>query len=278
MMPRGRWDHLTPSSKVVPMLTRTGRRRWMILAALGVLLVPAMVRAQGTTPTGPAVTTPVPILLYHHIATAPRHTPAAQATLYVPAAVFRRQLAAVSAAGYEAVTLDQVFAAWRGEGTLPDKPVVLSFDDGYGSQYRSARPVLKAHGWPGVLNLIVNNRFPDPIPAGQVRSLIAAGWELDAHTLSHPDLTKIPREQMVREVADSRTQLQQAYDQPVDFLAYPYGHVNAAVAAAVRNAGYLGATTTASGIARPTTDPDRLPRIIVSPKATPARLVKQLGG
>jgi peptidoglycan/xylan/chitin deacetylase (PgdA/CDA1 family) len=59
--------------------------------------------------------------------------------------------------GYHAVTLDRVWQAWHGRARLPSKPVVLSFDDGYGGDFGTAMPVLRRRGWPGVLNLLVAN-------------------------------------------------------------------------------------------------------------------------
>jgi peptidoglycan/xylan/chitin deacetylase (PgdA/CDA1 family) len=88
----------------------------------------------------------------------------------------------------------------------------------------------------------------------------------------------VSRARLAREVVSARTQLERTYGVPVDFLAYPYGHVNARVAGVVADAGYLGATVTGGGFATPTGDPRRLPRIIVSPRMTPAQLVARLGG
>lgn len=231
---------------------------------------PSIAAPSATVADGPAV----PILLYHHVATAPRHS--SKAALYVSVALFRQQIAALADAGYEAVTIDQVWRSWQGGDPLPAHPVVLSFDDGYASHYRTALPVLRARGWTGVLNLIVHNRYPEAISAMQVRGLIAAGWELDAHTLTHPDLTKISRARLIAEVSDSRSQLKARYGVPVNFMAYPYGHVNAQVEQVVREAGYLGATTTKFGLASPATDPERLPRVIVGSRTSGRALVAKL--
>ena len=82
---------------------------------------------------------------------------------------------------------------------------MLTFDDGYLSDVQDALPVLKARHWPGVLNLEVANLKPvwGIRPPG-VRKLLAAGWELDAHTLTHPDLTKVDAARLREEVTGSR--------------------------------------------------------------------------
>lgn len=193
---------------------------------------------------------PVPILMYHVVTTAPADAPYPE--LYVPRADFAGQVAWLAAHGYHAVTLQRVFDSWRGAVKLPAKPVVFSFDDGYLTQVRNALPVLKARHWPGVLNLEVRNLEPvwGIRPPG-IRKLLAAGWELDAHTLTHPDLTKIGAAQLREEVAGSREAIRKRFHVPVNFFCYPAGRYDATVVAAVQAAGYLGATTTNYGLARP---------------------------
>jgi peptidoglycan/xylan/chitin deacetylase (PgdA/CDA1 family) len=193
---------------------------------------------------------PVPILMYHVLSAPPANAPYPE--LYVRPADFAGQVAWLAAHGYHAVTLQRVFDSWRGAATLPSRPVVLSFDDGYLSDVRTALPVLKARHWPGVLNLEVANLKPvwGVRPPG-VRKLIAAGWEIDAHTLTHPDLTTVDATRLREEVTGSRTEIRKMFHVPVNFFCYPAGRYDDAVIAAVQRAGFLGATTTNYGLARP---------------------------
>jgi peptidoglycan/xylan/chitin deacetylase (PgdA/CDA1 family) len=151
--------------------------------------------------------------------------------------------------GYEAVTLDRVYHAWHGDAVLPARPVVLTFDDGSRSHYTNALPILREHGWPGVLNLDVSNLEPSwGIQPRRVRELIAAGWEIDAHSLTHPDLSSLSGEALLREVAGSHTNIRRRFGVPVNFFCYPAGRYDSEVVAAVEAAGYLGATTTEPGL------------------------------
>jgi peptidoglycan/xylan/chitin deacetylase (PgdA/CDA1 family) len=193
---------------------------------------------------------PVPILMYHVISDAPASAP--YPDLYVPRARFGAQVGWLARHGYHAVTLQRVFDSWRGSATLPAKPVVLSFDDGYLSQLRNAGPILKARHWPGVLNLEVRNLKPvwGIRPPG-IRRLIGWGWEIDAHTINHPDLTTLGDDQLREEVAGSRAAIHRLFHVPVNFFCYPSGRYNETVIAAVQAAGYLAATTTNYGPAKP---------------------------
>jgi peptidoglycan/xylan/chitin deacetylase (PgdA/CDA1 family) len=188
--------------------------------------------------------------MYHVIADAPPGV--AFPDLFVRPADFAAQMNWLAAHGFRAVTLHQVYEYWLRGTALPTQPIVLSFDDGYLGQHTKAMPVLRKLHWPGVLNLKVNalkSRYT--LPAWRVRQMLAAGWELDAHTITHPDLTHVGDAQLWNEVHGSRVELQRMFHVPVDFFCYPSGRYNAHVVAAVRRAGYLGATTTNYGLARP---------------------------
>jgi peptidoglycan/xylan/chitin deacetylase (PgdA/CDA1 family) len=203
----------------------------------------------------------VPILMYHVINAPPPGTPVP--ALWVPRGELAAEMKYLADQGYHAVTLQQVWDAWKRGGLLPAKPIVISFDDGYLSDYTNALPILREHGWPGVLNLEVNQTREDLRP-DRVKALIAAGWEVDAHTISHADLTSVDDATLEREVSGSRQQIQQQYGVPVNFFCYPAGRFDERVIRAVRPSGYLGATTTEDGLASPRQDPYELHRIRVS--------------
>ena len=111
------------------------------------------------TATGRPGTAPVPILMYHVIAPPP--SGAAFPSLYVPQDEFTAQMQALKAAGWHAVTMDQLEAYWkRGVPLGSPKPIVISFDNGYHSQYANALPVLKQLGWVGTENLQLSGLPP----------------------------------------------------------------------------------------------------------------------
>jgi peptidoglycan/xylan/chitin deacetylase (PgdA/CDA1 family) len=189
-------------------------------------------------------TGPVPILEYHVLGAAPADEP--YPDLYVSRPDFHKQMNWLDEHGYEAVTLEQVEEAWYSHGTLPPKPVVISFDDGYRPQFTYALPELRRHGWAGVLNLKAEGS--DLYPSN-IEAMIAAGWEIAAHTIHHLDLTELEGPQLKEEVAGSRHILQREYGVPVDNFCYPAGRFDTAVITAVEAAGYRGATTEIHGYA-----------------------------
>jgi peptidoglycan/xylan/chitin deacetylase (PgdA/CDA1 family) len=211
----------------------------------------------------------VPILMYHAIGSPPANTPYPE--LYVSARDFRAHVAWLAAHGYHAVTLRRVYDNWIRGSSLPTRPVVLSFDDGYPGHVDVALPELSARGWPGVLNLHIGNLIP-----ARVRELVRGGWEIDSHTFSHLDLTTLDRRTLRREIAGSRAWIRGVLHVRADFFCYPSGRYDDTVVREIRRAGYLGATTTVYGFATPRDGLWTLRRVRVNGSDGVAGLAKNL--
>jgi peptidoglycan/xylan/chitin deacetylase (PgdA/CDA1 family) len=208
----------------------------------------------GSAPAGQTTTTypadwaphpgPVPILEYHAIQ--PPIAGSVYPELFVTQADFQHQMQWLKDQGYEAVTLNQVEDSWYEHGELPAKPIVVSLNDGYLSQYVAAFPEMQHLGWKGVLNLKASG---SDLPDEDAKKMIDAGWELASHTITQPDLTTLDSAQLQREVAGSREILRTRFGVPVDNFCYPSGRYDDTVIAAVQKAGYRGAESEVFGVA-----------------------------
>jgi peptidoglycan/xylan/chitin deacetylase (PgdA/CDA1 family) len=216
---------------------------------------------------------PVPILMYHVVGPTPPG--ASLPGLYVSRADFASQLGWLAREGYHPVTLDAVDRYWRGMAKLPSRPIVLSFDDGYREQFTIAEPLLRSHHWPGVLDLDYAQLVHESLTGPMVRRMLADGWELDSHTMTHPDLTTVDATALRWELVRSRELLRRQFGVPVHFFCYPMGKFDARVVRAVRAAGYWGATTIRMGLARPS-EMFRLARIRVDSVDGPRELATKL--
>jgi peptidoglycan/xylan/chitin deacetylase (PgdA/CDA1 family) len=236
----------------------------------------ARAKARGGGPPG---TEPVPILMYHVIAEPPAGAPFPG--LYVAPTEFAEQMQALKQSGWHAVTLDQVSEYWkRGVPLGAGKPIVISFDNGYQSQYTQALPVLRRLGWVGVENIQLSGLPPSQggFGKGQIQGLLDAGWELDTQGISHADLITLDAQQLHYQVAVARQLVQRRYHVPVNWFCYPSGHYNATVLAAVAAAGYRGSTTVIPGWAHRGDDPYRLHRLRVLGGTSAAQLLALLSG
>ena len=191
----------------------------------------------------------VPILMYHYVRTPPDpNLDRLGWGLSTSPADFVAQMDWLDRNGYHPVTLTELREYLAGLRTLPDRPVVLTFDDGYEDFYASAFPVLQAHHFRAV-SYVVSGFIGRKVylSADQVRELDRAGIEIAAHTVDHVDLTRIGQAQLDFEVAGSRQSLEAIVGHPVLDFCYPSGQFNARVVAAVQQAGFQSATTTQPG-------------------------------
>ncbi|MDQ6807475.1 MAG: polysaccharide deacetylase family protein, partial [Actinomycetota bacterium] len=222
--------------------------------------------------------TPVPVLMYHVIAAPPPTAPFPG--LYVPASEFAAQMQALKSAGWHAVTLDQLKAYWtRGVPLGPGKPIVLTFDNGYHSQYTQAFPILQGLGWVADENMQLTGLPPSQggLTDQEIRAMVAAGWELDTQGINHADLVTLTASGLYAQVAGARKTIQRRFHVPVNWFCYPSGHYDATVIAAVRAAGYAGSTTVVPGWAHPSDDPYVLHRLRVLGGTSPGALLAQIG-
>jgi peptidoglycan/xylan/chitin deacetylase (PgdA/CDA1 family) len=215
----------------------------------------------------------IPILMYHVIQ-APDASVAFPG-LWVPPSEFAGQMHALQRAGFRAISLDQAWAYWRYGAQLPAHPIIVTFDNGYASQYTQALPVLRAMGWIAVENWQLSLHAPQGLSPVQIRGMVAAGWELDTQGFTHADLPKLGVAGLTYEVAVSRQRIQRNFGVPVNWFCYPSGHYDPRVVSMVQTAGYHGSTTVIFGWGSPA-DTYRLARLRVLGGTSPQALVAQV--
>jgi peptidoglycan/xylan/chitin deacetylase (PgdA/CDA1 family) len=181
---------------------------------------------------------------------------------------------ALRRSGFQGVRLGDLLGAWEGRGTLPGRPVVLTFDDGFRNFLDHAAPVLKRLGFTATVFAVAGycggeNNWPGQPPGiprlpllslSDLRELDAAGFEVGAHGVTHAPLARLPRQEAEREIVGARDILQEGLGRPVSVFAYPYGLADPAARDAVA-AHYRGACGVRLGTARPGDDRWRLPRV-----------------
>jgi peptidoglycan/xylan/chitin deacetylase (PgdA/CDA1 family) len=174
-----------------------------------------------------------PILLYHHVSDAGNGN-----RYYVTLDDFRAQMQALHDWGYTSITVSDLVEVLINGGELPDRPVVITFDDGNINIYQNAFPIMHEMGFTGTL-YIVANRLKSRlfINSEQLQEMTNAGWEIGSHGMSHNDLTL--DSSIVRyEIGQSRLTLEEAIGVPVNTFAYPYGKTNEFVTNIVSEYGY----------------------------------------
>jgi peptidoglycan/xylan/chitin deacetylase (PgdA/CDA1 family) len=218
-------------------------------------------------------------LLYHHVGPIREETCKG---LTVLTQAFARQMATLAAMGYTAILPDDWVACIRGQGEIPDRSVMITFDDAYADLVEHALPVLEKHGYPATVfvptsliggELKCNPRQPGPrlaiMSREQIREWSNRGVTFGSHSRTHADLVAIPVEQAEEEIASSKLELEEIVEHPVTAFAYPYGKLDSDIERIVGGS-YAAAFTTEEGINDSSTPLTRLKRTMVQHKDTVA--------
>lgn len=222
----------------------------------------------------------IPILLYHAVADRPSDFIAPYTA--TPAA-FGRHLDVLAATGATTLTVSALLAALT-QGTLPERAVLVTFDDGYRDTLTVAAPALAQRGMAAttyVTTGVVGGRSPGGdrmLTWPQLGELAALGHEIGAHSHTHPELDTLSRSALRREVAGSRARLQEGTGLPIDSFAYPHGYSDARVRRAVRAAGFTSACSVKNALSSPGDPPFTLSRLMVMAATTDDELAGWLTG
>ncbi len=184
----------------------------------------------------------VPILVYHNILPTPSFKESATALQYrITPEVFAAQMKYLSDHDYNTVTFATLLKDLKGGIALPEKSVVLTFDDGWKNQYENAVPVLEKYNFNATFFIISKSTTGGYMTWDNLKELVGKGFDIESHTETHAMLTKITPEQLKEELVGSKKMLEDKLGIPVTTIAYPYYAQNETVRAAVESAGYIGA-------------------------------------
>ena len=211
----------------------------------------------------------VPILMYHEIAQPPETT----SRLAVSPDAFAAQLAYLYDEGFKTVTAAELSTVMADAGQLPDRAVVLTFDDGYEDFHSRAMPLLERYGFTATV-FVTTGWVQDAGPSAgrrpgrmlswsQIAEAADAGIEVGAHSCQHPQLDQLSEKLLREELYRSKAQLEDKLGSPVTGLAYPFGYSNARVRQVARDAGHGYGCSVSNMIMSPTSDLLALPRLTV---------------
>lgn len=208
-----------------------------------------------------------PILTYHSL------DESASVTSVRPQ-FFREHMHSLARRGFVGISLSELLDAWDGSGTLPSRPVVLTFDDGFANLLEHAAPVLSELGFRATIFVVSGrcgqtNDWPNQAPGiprlpllswSQLAQMATAGFEFGAHSVTHRPLTEIAPAEAQREILESKATIEQQLGRPVQTFAYPFGVFTCMHYEIVRNH-FRAACSVELAKAGPANDRHQLPRL-----------------
>jgi peptidoglycan/xylan/chitin deacetylase (PgdA/CDA1 family) len=231
----------------------------------------------------------VAILSYHKVG--PPAVGGWETWYYVPSQTFEAQLLWLRRAGYEFIDLQGLLRGLEDACTLPARAVLVTFDDGYRNNLTTALPVMRGLGVPGVVFVPTHYiggtntwdylQGPEPHEAictwDELRELERGGVRVESHSASHPFFSNLTEDEHLRELRESKRELEEGLGRSVDLVAYPYGDFGRDAVLAQKLAkmvGYRAACLYGGGaITLPGADRWRLPRLAMGPDSDLAAMI-----
>ena len=169
--------------------------------------------------------------------------------LAVPVNDFDAQMSYLSEHGYVTITPDELAEGLEGNLNLPEKPVLITFDDGYVDNYTNAFPILKKYNFRATIFIIPSliSKNPRYMTWEQLKEMEQNGVTMQSHTLNHIALEELPDDEIRSELLNSKVILEEQLGHEINFLAYPTGTYNLHIAGIARDVGYKGAFTVKYG-------------------------------
>ena len=224
----------------------------------------------------------IPVLLYHRIVK--RNDIIGRHKIYVYEDKFYRQMKLLKEAGFTSITFEDIYH----NKVTGDKNVIITFDDGYEDNYRTAFPILKEFGFRAVIFLVTGMqrnewgiREGEPAIAMMNQEMLQEmqdyGIELGGHTMNHNDLTK-PEQTVARnEIAGCKSDLEKRFNKTVISFSYPFGAINQDIKKRVAESGFVYGISTNTGPDNLFEDLLQIKRREVGPRTTLSSFRKKAG-
>jgi len=212
-----------------------------LLCMVSLLIVAGFIQIR--TATG------IPVLNYHQV------EPKDGNPLTLWPEQFEAQMEYLAAEGYTTITIDEMMDALENSTSLPEKSVIITFDDGYADNYEYVYPILKKYGFKATIFLIYDftNTYPNYLTWDQVAEMKDSGLiHFESHTMTHANLAELTSvDELRHEIADSHDLLSEKLGYDMHYIAYPGGRVNEEIERITSAAGYRGGFTVHYGLSTP---------------------------
>lgn len=215
----------------------------------------------------------IPVICYHSI----NKDPSGKSPIIISPEKFRQHLKAIKDNGYTTLTMAQFNDYILGDKPIPEKSVLLTFDDGYMDNYTNAFPILKEFNMNATIFVISSYLDgKEYLSPSSVKEMSDYGIDIESHTVSHRRLSELSYEQQLNELKNSKETLEKLTGKTVVSIAYPEGKYNDDTTKAVVDAGYSVGFTIDRGYVGIGDNPAKLNRMCVDYTYKPYNIEKIL--
>jgi len=242
--------------------------------------VPAPAVMPGPTPDGVERTVRVPILMYHYLSEPPADADIYRMDLSVTPERFAAHLDAMQDAGYTAISLYDLLDNLVLGAPLPEKPVVITFDDGYRDTYMNAFPLLRERGMTAsffVITDFINEERPEYLSWEMAREMAAGGMYIESHARNHVSLKDKDIDYLVWQALGSLESIEREVGVRPRFISYPAGEYDQQTIDLFHSANFWAGLTTVQGATHSSDDLFQLRRVRVRGTTEPEELIRLLG-
>ena len=192
----------------------------------------------------------VPILMYHYISIPPEDADKYRSDLSVSPDAFREQMNYLADNGFETVDLYDLSLAITNKRELPEKPVIITMDDGYRDNYENAFPILQEFGMKAtffVVTEFIDKELENYLSWTMAKEMADAGMRIEPHSKTHADLSGREPDYIIYEVLGSQESIATHIGQKPRYFCYPGGRYDETTLEVVQDLDFWGAVTTAGG-------------------------------
>lgn len=171
---------------------------------------------------------------------------------YITTSAFKKQMKIIDLLGFTPITFSDYQLYQKDKLTLPPKPIIITFDDGYLDTFENALPVLSEMGMKAVIFVMGNRQLKSAVwdeqgeddvcplmSDEQIRTAKNMDFEIGSHSLNHDELSSLPEHEAVYSVNKSKKEIESLLDEPIHTFAYPYGKLDKRVEKIVSDSGFL---------------------------------------
>jgi peptidoglycan/xylan/chitin deacetylase (PgdA/CDA1 family) len=240
---------------------------------------PVPTAASQPTPDGDVRTAHVPILMYHYLSVPPPDADRVRLDLSVTPDLFAAHLDAIQQAGYTPISLYTLLDHLTHGVPLPEKPMVLTFDDGYRDNYTNAFPLLRDRGLTATFFIVtdfINDQRPEYLTWDMVREMYAAGMSIEGHGRNHVSLANKESDYLIWQALGTYESIEHEIGVRPHFISYPAGDYDQLTVDIFRSANYWAGLTTQQGATHRSDDLFRMRRIRVRGSTSPEELLRLL--